>query len=375
MAEEDSMEESGSMTESQVSEQEAAQKESCEVPQEPGRETSPEMPQDTMQISSGTQQSADTTQGDIAKADDAAKKQPSPRGIWTWFADSFVGTYLITLILLLAGQILGGVTILLISHMDLLEPEIWQTVMLYLLFIGIWAVFVLYMLITKKNRPILRAIGTGPRGNSIKGLGIGLLTGFCMNMVCADIALMNHDISLTFDRFDPAGLLVIFIAVFIQSSAEELVCRVFMYQRLKRRYKNVWIAMVLNSVYFSVLHMTNSGVTPLSLATIAATGLAMSAQVVYMDSAWAAMGLHAAWNFTQNILLGLPNSGNVVPYSMFRLDAASDSWAYNVNFGLEGSVPALAVNLLVFAVIVIWGMRHKKQPYDVWDKSRQQAKA
>ena len=348
------MEESESMTESQVSEQVMSQEESCAVPQE---------------------MSEEKPHGDTDKADGNAKRQLNLRSIWTWFADSFVGTYLVTLILLLAGQILGSVMVLLISHKDLLEPEIWQTVMLYLTFIGIWAVFILYMLITKKNRPILRAIGTGPRGNRLRGLGIGLLTGFCMNMICADIALMNHDISLTFDRFDPAGLLIIFIAVFIQSSAEELVCRVFMYQRLKRRYKNVWIAMVLNSVYFSVLHMTNSGVTPLSLATIAATGLAMSAQVVYMDSVWAAMGLHAAWNFTQNILLGLPNSGNVVPYSMFKLDAASDSWAYNAGFGLEGSIPALVVNLLAFVVIVIWGMRHKKQPYDVWDKSDLRAKS
>ncbi len=316
-----------------------------------------------------SEQRTRTGHGEAGEAAATAKKQMSLKSVWTWFADSIVGTYLIALILLLVGEIIGDVIVLLISHLDLLEARLWETVMSYLSFIGIWMVFLLYMLITKKNRPILRAIGTGPRGNSIKGLGIGLLTGFCMNMVCADIALINHDITLIFDRFDPLGLLVIFIAVFIQSSAEELVCRVFMYQRLKRRYKSIWIAVLLNSVYFGLLHMTNPGVTPLSLATIAATGLAVSAQVVYMDSAWAAMGLHTAWNFTQNILLGLPNSGIVVPYSVFKLEAASDSWAYNSEFGLEGSIPALAVNLLAFAVIVIWGMRHKKQPYDVWDRS------
>ena len=29
--------------------------------------------------------------------------------------------------------------------------------------------------------------------------------------------------------------------------------------------------------------------------------------------------VHTAWNFTQNILFGLPNSGINVPYSVFKL--------------------------------------------------------
>ena len=39
-------------------------------------------------------------------------------------------------------------------------------------------------------------------------------------------------------------------------------------------------------------------------------------------------------NFTQNILLGLPNSGNVVPFSIFKLEGAADSLVYNVGFGI-----------------------------------------
>ena len=57
-----------------------------------------------------------------------------------------------------------------------------------------------------------------------------------------------------------------------------------------------------------------------------------SLMVYYMDSLWCAFAVHTAWNFTQNILFGLPNSGINVPYSVFKLNAATarDSFAYNI---------------------------------------------
>lgn len=288
------------------------------------------------------------------------------KNIWNRFWDSFIGVYLAAFLLINAGWLLGIPIDNLLNKSDA-DLRVLQTITGYMLFSGIWVLTVLYMLVTKKNRPILKAITPKVKGNNLKNLGIGILTGFCMNLICANAALMNHDITITFACFEPLKLLVIFLAVFIQSSAEELICRVFIYQRLVRRYHSIWLAMILNAAYFGVLHLGNAGVTPISVATIIATGLAMSAQVVYMDSAWAAMGLHTAWNFTQNILLGLPNSGMLVPYSMFKADAVSDSWAYSIDFGLEGGITALVVNLAVFAGIVIWGVSGKRKPTDIWE--------
>ncbi len=38
------------------------------------------------------------------------------------------------------------------------------------------------------------------------------------------------------------------------------------------------------------------------------------------------MGVHMAWNYTQNIIFGLPNSGIVSGFSLFKLDAAYREW-------------------------------------------------
>jgi hypothetical protein len=60
------------------------------------------------------------------------------------------------------------------------------------------------------------------------------------------------------------------------------------------------------------------------------------------------------WNFTQNFLFGLPNSGLVSEASVFHLDAATgiSNWIYSYEFGVEGGVPAVFIDLVLIAVIL-----------------------
>ena len=84
--------------------------------------------------------------------------------------------------------------------------------------------------------------------------------------------------------------------------------------------------------------------------------------VILPDSLWCAFAIHAAWNFTQNILFGLPNSGIVMPYSVFKLDAATarDSFAYNVGFGIEGTLFADIILIIACLLLFFWGQKRKE---------------
>ena len=66
----------------------------------------------------------------------------------------------------------------------------------------------------------------------------------------------------------------------------------------------------------------------------------------YTGSIWICMGLHTMWNFTQNFLFGLPNSGLVSEMSVFHLDAATgvSNLIYDYGFGVEAAIPALLVD-------------------------------
>ena len=190
-----------------------------------------------------------------------------------------------------------------------------------------------------------------------------------MNGAAILMAWLHGDIRMYFDKFELIPFVILFIAVFVQSAAEEMVCRGFIYQRVLRTYRNkFWLAVLINSVFFGLIHLGNDGISALAVVDLVVTGLLFSAMVYYFDSLWMAMAAHAGWNFTQSILAGLPNSGNVVPYSVFKLDAATarDSFFYNVAFGVEGTIPAIAIQAVVLIALVAIGIKLGGKPTDIW---------
>ena len=278
---------------------------------------------------------------------------------------SAIWTCILAYILILAGQILGELAVL---ASGALKSDLGTTAGLYFSFAGIWLVLFLNALI-RKNRPLFKAYGTGCKGNNAVNLLIGLLIGIGMNGAAILMAWMHGDIRMYFDKFEPVPFIILSIAVFVQSAAEEMVCRGFIYQRVLRTYRNrFWLAVIINSVFFGMIHLGNNGISAMAVVDLVVTGLLFSAMVYYFDSLWMAMAAHAGWNFTQSILAGLPNSGIVVPYSVFRLDAASarDSFFYNVAFGVEGTVPAITIQAVVLVALVAVGIKLGGKPTDIW---------
>ena len=277
---------------------------------------------------------------------------------------------LMTFLLVLLGQLLSlvGVTVLgQLLGVDFNSGDAMITGKLYAEFIGVWIVFLLAIILPQDNRPILKTIGPGMRGNTVGMLLLGFVLGFVLNGFCVLMSIFSRDISIYFDRFSPLPVLVIFITVFIQSSAEELACRGYLYQRLCRRY-NAAVAIIGNSALFAFLHIINPGVTLSSILDIFITGILFSLLVYYFDSLWCAMALHTMWNFTQNIIFGLPNSGQVVPFSIFKLDAASarDGLFYTVNFGVEGSWGSVIILSIFTVTLLIIGLVRHMEPTRLW---------
>ncbi len=250
----------------------------------------------------------------------------------------------------------------------LAESDVWTTCESYAVFWGVWVLVLLVIAAIPWDRPILGALGSRLRGNTWKYFGIGLAIGFGMNALCAAAALINGDIHIYFDSFNPAAFVLIFITVFIQSSSEEILCRVFIYQRLLRVYRSPVVAIVGNAAIFAVYHLFNPGVSAIAIANIVICGVLLSLTVYYFDGFWCAAAIHTAWNFTQDTIFGLPNSGNVLPYSVFKLDAGSalKSFAYDPAFGIEGTVLSCLVLACVTVGVFIWGRRHNARPTDIW---------
>lgn len=288
------------------------------------------------------------------------------------FLDSWFGLYVITFSLILLGQSTGLVSTLLCVVAGFLMPKFAPFLKMYgmyIMFAGIWVVFLLWFYFIKRNRPLMATFTPQLKGNNWKGLLIGLLIGGGQNTLCIMAAYIHGDIELHFSAFNIIYLLLLFFAVFVQSSAEELSCRAYMLYKLQNRYNIPAVSIFVSSMFFGALHLGNEGITILSFVSIVATGVFYAMIVYYTDSLWCVFAAHASWNFTQNIIFGLPNSGIPSSYSIItmNLDTAKDSFFYNKAFGVEGTYFADIV--LIVSCIILFLLKKKiaaKEKYDIW---------
>ncbi|MBR0373409.1 MAG: CPBP family intramembrane metalloprotease [Mogibacterium sp.] len=266
----------------------------------------------------------------------------------------------------------------------LLNLTYWSDSMFFILYIYTCVladiiVLLIVLYIIKKNRFILRSFRPARsadkpfkayviedryvirNNNTVKMLLLGLLLGFLTNFACILCAMIHGDIKFYFDfsASEIPVLLFALLSVFIQSTSEELWCRGFMYERLNIRYP-VWVAVVINGVFFGCLHMFNPNVNVYGVLGIVVCGLSYSLLRWYTDSIWICMGIHTMWNFTQNIIFGLPNSGIVSRMSIFHLAAANgtSNLIYDYGFGVEAALPALLVDALLGVVILLLAKRN-----------------
>ncbi len=182
-----------------------------------------------------------------------------------WY-DNVLWICIISYAILFISETIGG---LFISRLvkglftsGLIRGDVYiYTFIMYILFIDIWIGVLFVLFVFKSNHYIIDKITTKTKGNNMANLFWGLFIGFVLNGLCALIAMINGDFTLRFSQFEIFRAFGLFFAVFVQSSAEELLCRGFMYQRLLKSTNSPAFAIIFNSLFFAALHLFNNGMS------------------------------------------------------------------------------------------------------------------
>ena len=225
-----------------------------------------------------------------------------------------------------------------------------------------WVLLIGLCLTVKQYRGCLAMLSPRRRGNRPVMLLAGLGLGMGCNLLAFALATATGCVSVSFRVFEPGWLALIFLAVLIQSGAEELLMRMFLMTRLRQLFpKHAAVAILGNALAFALMHVFNNGMGLWSWITLILVGVEYSLLVYYFDSLWGAIVAHTTWNFTQNILLGLPNSGTATPYGVFAIQGTpTDGFAYSAAFGLEGCAAACLLLLAFCALLLFLGMRKQR---------------
>lgn len=252
---------------------------------------------------------------------------------------------------------------------SIMGEDLYYTWFTYFSFIGIWICGLAIIFVFKGYRPILKSFSPKLKGNNLKAVLVGGLSlGVGLNMILALVAIATGAIKIHYVGLGLGTIVLLFISVLIQSGAEELVARVFIYQRLRRDFPK-WplIAILGNGLFFLQIHIGNPGVTFSSLLLMLLVSIMYSLIVYYFDSVWIPIVAHTTWNFTQNIILGLPNSGIVFPVSMYKLDAGISNFAFDPAFGIEGSILAIVLHIAMCVCLYWLGRKKGTLETNIWE--------
>jgi len=107
------------------------------------------------------------------------------------------------------------------------------------------------------------------------------------------------------------------------------------------------VALLVSSVFFSLLHMGNAHFTLLSFFSILFAGLLLGLPYIFTRSLWLPIALHFSWNYFQGTIFGFSVSGNA-EYSLINQTRPSDTLLNGGEFGFEGSI--LAIVFLALAI-------------------------
>lgn len=182
----------------------------------------------------------------------------------------------------------------------------------------------------------------------------GLLHGFIMFASAVLIAFIFGTIK--FNGFVLGNGLLLLLGFFfgfvIQGMAEEVLVRGYFMVSVANR-NSILLAVLSNSVIFSMLHIVNNGITMLAILNLILFGIFASLYMLKKNSIWRVSAVHTMWNFAQGNIFGIRVSGINTQVSVFSFELTQKGEFINGGlFGLEGGLAVTAVLLISIVVIM-----------------------
>lgn len=123
-----------------------------------------------------------------------------------------------------------------------------------------------------------------------------------------------------------------------------------------------WPAAILLSLGFGAVHLSNLGEDWMGALSAGLIGLFFCFTWQRTGSLWFAVGLHAAWDYCESFVYGVPDSGLVSQGRLLAPRFHGSHWITGGTVGPEGSVWVLVVVALLFAAFARWRPRQRAMP-------------
>ena len=291
-----------------------------------------------------------------------AEAKAAKRG-WNWFVELLV--FVLMFFIVTVGEVLVLLPIELVvmftdqGYLDAMAAQDTELIMeasmriassdalmVGMLFANI-AMILLTMLFCKViQKRKMRTLGFVKK-DMFKEYGIGLVVGFAIFTIAVLICAVTGSLKLGASANFALGTWILFgLGYMIQGMAEEVLCRSYLMVSIARRYP-MWVAVILNALFFAALHLGNSGISFLAFVNLTLFGVFASVYFIKRGSIWGIGAIHSIWNFVQGNFYGVKVSGMESSCSVLASTMTEGrDLIHGGAFGLEGG---LAVTIVLVA--------------------------
>jgi len=208
---------------------------------------------------------------------------------------------------------------------------------------------------------VIRHLGEHPRDDlrlaeAPKGLGVGLLLGFLIFSLVVGVAAIADVYNIIGEGSTSALVAALVGTAILPGFMEELLFRGILFRWLEE-FGGSWFALALTAALFGLGHIFNPNATALSSFAIALeAGVLLGGAYMLTRNLWMAMGLHAAWNFTQGEIFDVPVSG-LDSHGLVEAQLSGPTLLSGGTFGLEASLIAVIIATAVGITLVVLAVR------------------
>ena len=226
-----------------------------------------------------------------------------------------------------------------------------------------------YLLLVKlvERRPISELAPRRLLPDGAKGALVGLL----LFSAVVGVLYLLGSYHMTGSNPDAKWLPALLMVGLGAGIGEEIMFRGALF-RIVEEGLGTWWALLISALFFGAVHIANPGATLWSSAAIAIeAGLLFGMLYHVTRSLPLCMGLHAAWNFAQGTIYGIPVSGTPADGWLVSTRSGPD-WLSGGVFGAEASVIALALcSLCTLGLLIVALRRGSIVPCRPWQRLRQ----
>ncbi len=171
------------------------------------------------------------------------------------------------------------------------------------------------------------------------------------------------------EGLNPLVFLLPNVAMAIKSGIfEELIFRGILFRSVEAMFGS-WVGIVVSSLAFGLIHLTNPGATIGGAMYISIeAGLLLSAAYLVTRRLWICMGFHSAWNYFQSAVFSGIVSGAVSDPGLLKATMQGPEFLTGGSFGMEHSVVALVLCTTTGAILLMIAMRRGHLMPPMWKR-------